>query len=680
MRIDQQTIDQIKQAAEISEVIGDYVSLKKKGANLWACCPFHGEKSPSFSVSPSKGIYKCFGCSKSGDSVRFIMDIEGLGYLEALKHLAKKYSIDIQESKVTDQQLFEQNQRESLFIILNFAKNYYQNLLKEHDEGKAIGYSYFKERGFSDVTIKAFELGYSLDNWDAFTKKAIESGYNLDILDKAGLIILKENNKQFDRFRNRVIFPIHNISGKVIAFGARILKADKNSPKYLNSPETEVYHKSNSLYGIYQAKNEIRNKDNCFLVEGYTDVISLHQAGIHNVVASSGTSLTEEQIRLIRRFTKNITVLYDGDPAGIKASLRGMDMILREDMDVKLVTFPEGEDPDSYVKKIGFDAFTAHLKESATDFITFKTKLFLDEAAGDPFKKASLIKEIVESISYIPDLVKKSVFLRQTSEKLGINEEILNNELKRISQEKVKQAEKEKNRITQKNTQLSRDLPDGISLSGQLNENLNTGEDDNFIDFIKIQELDLSEEINENLSIPVTNLQNQEQECIRLLINYGKKEVDSQLAPNVTLIQYVMSEIEGIEFRTPIFKLFLEIFRDNLALGIEPSHDFFSGHKNEEIQKVATELLFERHCISEGWLKNEIIVPTELDKLADMAFTNILRLRKALNEEKINEIKIKISEIKNKELNDLLILEYLEYKEIDKKLAKELGTVVNAKK
>ncbi|MBP6385505.1 MAG: DNA primase [Pseudarcicella sp.] len=677
MRIDQQTIEQIKQTAEISEVIGDYVSLKKKGANLWACCPFHGEKSPSFSVSPAKGIYKCFGCGKSGDSVRFIMDIEGLGYLESLKHLAKKYSIEIQESKITDQQLFEQNQRESLFIVLNFANNYYQNLLKNNDEGKAIGYSYFKERGFSDLTIKTFELGYSLDNWDAFTKNGIENGYNIDILEKAGLTILKDDNKRFDRFRNRVIFPIHNISGKVIAFGARILKADKNSPKYLNSPETEVYHKSNSLYGVFQAKNKIRSEDNCYLVEGYTDVISLHQAGIHNVVASSGTSLTDEQIKLIKRFTKNITVLYDGDPAGIKASLRGMEMILKEDMNVKLVTFPAGEDPDSYVKKVGLEDFLKHLKDNATDFITFKTKLSLDESDGNPLIKAKLVNEIVESISFIPDPIKKSIFIKQTSEKFGIDEQTLNNELKKIVLEKSIQAEKSKNKIIPK-TQLSKDLPEGVSLSGQTNNNVEekssseNNHDDDFLAFIQAQENENTEEKKS-----VNDLELQEKECVRLLINYSTKEVDPEVAPGVTLVQYVLNEIDGIEFKTPIFKTIIGIFRDNFALGVEPSHSLFISHELTEIQSKATELLFDRYEISDGWLKNEIIVPTEADKLMDMAFTNVLRLKRAINNEQIKEVKSKIKNASNSEISDLLMQEYMEYKETDKILAKELGRVVN---
>jgi DNA primase len=399
MRISNEVVQQIQQSADIVEVVSDFVTLKKRGQNMMACCPFHNEKTPSFSVSPAKGIYKCFGCGKSGDSVKFVMDVEGVSFVEALKYLAKKYGIEVEEQEAqTDTELQQQHEKDSLYIVLNYAKNYYQQLLWQSDEGKAVGLSYFKERGFKENTIKDFELGYSTETWDHFTKEALSKGYNADILEKAGLLIRKEE-KQFDRFRGRVIFPIHNVSGKVVAFGARILKADKNQPKYLNSPETEVYHKSHILYGLFQAKNAIRQEEVCYLVEGYTDVVSLHQAGIHNVVASSGTSLTLEQIRLVGRFTQNITVLYDGDAAGIKASLRGTDMILEEGLNVKVVVFPDGNDPDSYVKLIGAVAFKEFIAKNSKDFITFKTELYLAEVANDPFKRASVIKEVVESIT-----------------------------------------------------------------------------------------------------------------------------------------------------------------------------------------------------------------------------------------------------------------------------------------
>lgn len=697
MRIDESTIERIRQSADIADVIGDYVSLKKKGANLWACCPFHGEKSPSFSVSPAKGIYKCFGCGKAGDSIRFIMDIEGLGYGEALRHLAKKYGIEIQETELSDEQQLAQNERESLLIALNYAKNYYQNNLFKHEEGQSIAYPYFKERGFSDKTINTFELGYSLENWDAFTKEALKNGYNLDILVKAGLTILKnnesnngievsqQNQKTFDRFRNRVTFPIHNVSGKVIAFGARILKNDKSQAKYLNSPETEVYHKSNVLYGIFQAKNAIRTKDVCYLVEGYTDVISLHQAGIENVVASSGTSLTIEQIRLIARFTQNITVLYDGDTAGIKASLRGMDMILEEGLNVKLVVFPEGEDPDSYVQKIGSDAFVNHIQQHATDFITFKAELSLKEAGEDPFKRAELIKDMVGSISKIPDNIKRSVFFQKTANLMQIDEAILINESNKISSERTKQKEKDNQRDANRQ-RLQNDLPSGVKLS-RTEQSINFddlpsfSEEDEFSGFPEEMPINrtptlVAKPSSEVHSLPPSGMTLQERECIRLLINHGNKEVDPGVAPGVTLTQYILSEIEGINFTTPIYQSILTLLRETFMKGIVLDMNYFISHANSTIQQEAIHLATERYAASDAWLKYEIIVPTESDKLADLAFQNILRLKKAFNDLQMKELMQKLSKATDADEQTHLLGLFMEAKAIEKEISKELGTVV----
>jgi len=696
MRIDDHTIERIRQSADIADVIGDYVSLKKKGANLWACCPFHGEKSPSFSVSPAKGIYKCFGCGKAGDSIRFIMDIEGLGYGEALRHLAKKYGIEIQETVLTDEQQLAQNERESLLIVLNYAKNYFQDNLFKHEEGQSIGYPYFKERGFSDKTINTFELGYSLEGWDAFTKEALKNGYSLDILAKAGLTILKENEqtanpnaqKSFDRFRNRVTFPIHNVAGKVIAFGARILKADKSQAKYLNSPETEVYHKSNVLYGIFQAKNAIRTKDVCYLVEGYTDVISLHQAGIENVVASSGTSLTTEQIRLIGRFTQNITVLYDGDSAGIKASLRGMDMILEEGLNVKLVVFPEGEDPDSYVQKIGSDAFVKHIEDHATDFITFKAELSLKEAGNDPFKRAELIKDMVGSISKIPDSIKRSVFFQKTANLMQIDEQLLISESNKVSIERAKQKDKDRERENNRQ-RLQNDLPKGVTLSKptspppnfDLDGMMSFSEEEEFsgfpVDFVPAQPV--SNPVIESPEAPrivVSGMGIQELECIRLLINHGTKEVDPGVAPGVTLMQYILSEIDGMNFETPIYQEILTIFREQFLLGNILNAQHFIGHRLANIQMEAINLSTERYSISEAWIKHDIHVPTEEDKLADLAFQNILRLKKAYNEQQMKGLMKQISQTKDIEEQTRLLEMFMQAKEIEKQISKELGTVV----
>ncbi len=695
MRIDPATIERIRQTADVADVIGDYVSLKKKGANLWACCPFHGEKSPSFSVSPAKGIYKCFGCGKAGDSIRFIMDIEGLGYGEALRHLAKKYGIEIQETVMTDEQLLAQNERESLLIVLNYAKNYYQNNLFKHDEGQSVGYPYFKERGFSDKTINTFELGYSLESWDAFTKEALKNGYSLEVLEKAGLTIIKENDtntnsqlttqKSFDRFRNRVTFPIHNVSGKVIAFGARILKADKSQAKYLNSPETEVYHKSNVLYGIFQAKNAIRTKDVCYLVEGYTDVISLHQAGIENVVASSGTSLTIEQIRLIGRFTQNITVLYDGDTAGIKASLRGMDMILEEGLNVKLVVFPEGEDPDSYVQKIGSEAFVKHIQENATDFITFKAELSLKEAAGDPFKKAELIKDMVGSISKIPDSIKRSIFFQKTANLMQIDEQLLISESNKITIERGRQKDKDRERDNNRQ-RLQNDLPKGVTLSKPA-PNINLGEmpsfseDEDFSGFLGdfAPNQQIAEPLIDSPEAPrvvLSGMGLQELECIRLLINHGTKEVDPGVAPGVTVTHYILAEIDGMNFATPIYQEILTIFREQFLQGNILNAQHFIGHQLENIQQEAINLSSERYSISDQWVKHEIIVPTEIDKLADLAFQNILRLKKAYNEQQMKDLMKQISQTSDMIEQTRLLEMFMQAKNIEKDIAKELGTVV----
>ena len=690
MRIDPATIERIKQTADVADVIGDYVSLKKKGANLWACCPFHGEKSPSFSVSPAKGIYKCFGCGKAGDSIRFIMDIEGLGYGEALRHLAKKYGIEVQETVMTDEQLQSQNERESLLIVLNYAKNYYQNNLFNHDEGQSIGYPYFKERGFSDKTIHTFELGYSLESWDAFTKEALKNGYSLEVLEKAGLTITKDNeqsgqNKSFDRFRNRVTFPIHNVAGKVIAFGARILKTDKTQAKYLNSPETEVYHKSNVLYGIFQAKNTIRTTDVCYLVEGYTDVISLHQAGIENVVASSGTSLTIEQIRLIGRFTQNITVLYDGDTAGIKASLRGMDMILEEGLNVKLVVFPEGEDPDSYVQKIGSEDFIKHIQKDATDFITFKAELFLKEAGNDPFKRAELIKDMVGSISKIPDSIKRSIFFQKTASLMQIDEQLLISESNKITIERGRQKDKDRERDNNRQ-RLQSDLPKGVTLS-KPNPNINVGdmpsfsEDEDFSGFLgdftpnqQITEIIIDAPDTHRMVLSGMGLQ--ELECIRLLINHGTKEVDPGVAPGVTLTHYILEEIDGMNFATPIYQEILSMFREQFLLGNILNAQHFIGHKLEKIQMEAINLSTERYSISEAWVRHEIIVPTEIDKLADLAFQNILRLKKAYNEQQMKDLMKQISQTSDMTEQTRLLEMFMQAKNIEKDIAKELGTVV----
>ena len=439
--IKKETIDAIFEAARVEEVIGDFVQLKKSGSNYKGLSPFVNEKTPSFMVSPAKQIWKDFSSGKGGNAISFIMEHEHFSYPEALRYLANKYQIEIEETEQSDEEKQALNERESLFVVSEFAKKYFHNILLKTDEGLAIGHSYFKERGFTDETIKTFQLGYSPDQWDAFTKEALGKGYQLEFLEKTGLTIVKDD-KKFDRFKGRVMFPIQSMSGRVLGFGGRILTNDKKAAKYLNSPESDIYHKSKVLYGIFHAKQEIASKDNCFLVEGYTDVIQMHQAGVKNVVASSGTALTPDQIRLINRLTKNITVLFDGDAAGMRASLRGIDLILEAGMNVRVCTFPDGDDPDSFAKKTPIDELQLYLKDNATDFIRFKADLLMKDAGNDPIKKADVIRHIVVSISKVPDYIQREVYVQQCASIMDISEDVLFSTLAQIGKKELQEANK----------------------------------------------------------------------------------------------------------------------------------------------------------------------------------------------------------------------------------------------
>src|SRR6201986_2862215 len=432
------TIDRIMEAIDIVEVVGEFVQLKKRGAHYVGLSPFANERTPSFTVSPAKGIFKDFSSGKGGSAITFLMELEKFTYPEALKWLEKKYGIEVEETVESIENREEENHRESLMIVTGYAAKFFHESLLETDEGKSIGLSYFKERGFSNDTIKKFELGYSPDQWEAFTGQALKEGYQQEFLEETGLSVNRDNGSLYDRYRGRVMFPIHSFTGRVIAFGGRTLKSDKNVPKYVNSPESEIYHKSNVLYGLYFAKKAIRDEDNCYLAEGYADVISVFQAGIENVVASSGPSLTVKQIRLISRLTKNITILYDGDAAGIKASLRGLDMILEEGLNVKVVLFPDGHDPDSYVRLVGTSAFKKYIADTRKDFIIYKADILLKDAGNDPIKKAEVIREIVESVAKIPDSIKASVFIKECSYLLQIDERALISELNKRRLAKAK--------------------------------------------------------------------------------------------------------------------------------------------------------------------------------------------------------------------------------------------------
>ena len=623
---------------DITEVVSDFVSLKKKGQNLWACCPFHNEKSPSFSVSPNKQFFKCFGCGKAGDAITFIEEIEGLSYIDSLKFLAGKYGIEIEERESTPEDQLRQNERESLFIVLNFANDVFKNLLWESEDGKAIGLSYFKERAFSESTIRKFELGYTVDQWDYLMKLAIQNSYSEDILEKAGLILVNEA-KKYDRFRGRVMFPIHNTSGKVVGFGARTLSKDKKQPKYINSPESVVYHKSKILYGLFQAKSAIRNADNCYLVEGYTDVISMHQSGVENVVSSSGTSLTEEQIKLISRFTKNITVLFDGDEAGIKASLRGIDMILEQDMNVRVVMFPTGEDPDSYSRKVGSTTFTEYLEKESQDFISFKTKLFVSEAGNDPVKKAGTIRNIVESIAKVPDPIKRTVYLKECSKLLEIGEDILIAEINKITI----QQRRAKNREEMEFPLPPEAIPDHSDNQRKSSQSLE--------EVIKLQE----------------------KESVRLLINYGFNELEDE----GSLADFILASLADVEFTTPHYAELINLYKIELAKGKIPDVQYFIDNTKEELKEVVIDLVSTRYEISERWEhEHEILIPHESEILDKMVVTNILRLKFRIVQMLIRE---NMLELKNSSSDDDMIIlmnRHKNFKVTEMELAKQLGVVV----
>ncbi len=621
---------------DILEVVGDFVDLKKSGSSYKALSPFTSEKTPSFYVVPSKGIFKDFSSGKGGDCISFVMEMDGLSYVEALKYLAAKYGIEIQEEEQTDEMQAAQSRRESLYIIMSYANRLFQELLHEHEEGQSIGYSYFKERDFKDETIKSFELGYAINVWDHLHKSALEKGYQEDLLEEAGLIVKKEN-KVYDRFRGRVIFPIHNITGKVIAFGARTLSKEKNQPKYLNSPETELYNKSKVLYGLYQSKQYIRQLDNCYLVEGYTDVISLHQAGIQNVVSSSGTSLTEDQVKLISRYSKNVTVLFDGDAAGIRASIRGIDMLLEGGLNVRAVPLPDGEDPDSYAKQLGTSAFQHFLESNAQDIILFKTGLLLEDVQHDPIKKSEVIRDIVQTIAKIDDPVKRSLYLKECSALLEIEESVLV--------------------VEQNKFLIERGKKDAITPTRAPQESLPI--------------IDVEPERPK-----VSAVYYQEQESIRVLINYGNEYIINQNEEDQYLLDYFLSEIGSIKFENTVFDTILNLFRTEAARGNIIDAAFLLEHGDEQVKKAVVELSTAKYEISDNWAsKYQIPVPKETENLKHLAFTNILRLKFRIIQHLVEEENVKLKEATEEEIESILE-EIDSLKKMEMEIAAILGNVV----
>jgi DNA primase len=648
--INHDTINKIMDTARIEEVVGDFVALKKRGTSLIGNCPFHNEKTPSFHVSVTKGIYKCFGCGKGGDAVHFIMDHEKYSYPEALKFLANKYNIEVEETVQSNQDVEAQNARESLYIASQFATAFFANELWTGADGRAIGLSYFKERGFREDIIKKFELGYSPDVWDALTLKAVNSGYKEENLERTGLSIRNDKGKLYDRFRGRVMFPIHNFTGRVIGFGGRTLKTDKNVPKYVNSPESDIYHKSNVLYGLFHAKKAIRDADNCYLVEGYADVLSVHQAGVENVVASSGTSLTVEQIRLIGRFTQNVTILYDGDAAGIKASLRGLDMILEEGMNVKVVNFPDGHDPDSYMHKVGSGAFKLYIENNRKDFILYKATTLLKEAGNDPIKRAGIIRDIIESIAKIPDSIKASVFIRECSHLLQVEEQILVSELNKMRVAKFKKS-----------------APPAASSSYAPQHQ--DGPPDNLFDDHAVP--------GEDIGRTAVTDELQEQEIIRLLLSYGHELVSWDNIDNMYIGSFIMQNLADVTFNDAICEKIITIYKQEIENGLLPTASQFIKNQDRQIADLAITLSTSPYSLSENWYnKHQIYVRDETINLKATVLGGIFHLKKRKVDRILLNLLKEIKEENDVVNQEILMQRYSFVKNVEKEISKFLGSVV----
>lgn len=635
--ISKSTIAKIVETAQIEEVVRDFVTLKKRGTNYIGLCPFHNEKTPSFNVSPAKGIYKCFGCGKGGDAIEFIKEHEKYSFEEALRYLANKYRIGIEETESTQEEKQKQANDESLFIINNFAQQYFSEKLFNNEEGKSVGLSYFKERQFREETIKKFQLGYALDSYDAFMKEALSKGYNLELLKKIGLLKEKDG-KVYDFYRGRVMFPIHNLSGKIIGFGGRILKKEKSPAKYINSPESEIYNKSKVLFGLFFAKKSIPEKDECLLVEGYTDVISLHQGGIENVVASSGTSLTQEQVRLIKRYTENITIVYDGDAAGIKAALRGLELVLEVGMNVKIVVLPEPEDPDSFIQKVGATEFLNYINANKKDFILFKTNILLKDAENDIAKKGALIKDIVEIIAIIPDPIKRQLYLKECSKLMKVDEQILIGETNKV-----------KRKAMQKETTVSKD--EAETMEQKASPEFSTAQEGLY-------------EMNSD--------DFQERDVVRILLEHGQKN----FSEGVSVAEYILKEIEEIKIDNPLYAKMLKEFSDEIAKGTVPDANYFVRHPEPAISQLAIELLASPYQLSENWEKHGIFVGDKnllFKKDIDSSLSR-LKLKKVLKLLAENEAQLK--ETKDETAFNSKMKIHQTLMQWKSELSKQIGTVI----
>ncbi len=661
--ISRDTIDKVFETARVEEVIGDFVNLKKAGANYKGLSPFTDEKTPSFMVSPVKQIWKDFSTGKGGNAITFLMEHEHYSYPEAIRYLARKYNIEIEETQQTDEQKQVADERESMYLVSEFAKNHFHENLYQSEKGKAIGWTYFKERGFTDETIKKFALGYAIDEWSVFTDAAIQKKYDLEFLEKTGLTIVKRNEetgiveRQFDRFKGRVIFPIQSMSGRVLGFGGRTLLTDKKVAKYVNSPESIIYHKSKVLYGIYQAKQSIAKENNCYLVEGYTDVISMVQSGIENVVASSGTALTPDQIRLINRLTPNITVLFDGDAAGIRASIRGIDLILEQGMNVKVITFPDGEDPDSFSRNKSKEELKAYLESNAKDFIQFKASLLLEAAKNDPIKKAELIRDIVASISKIPNNIQKEIYIQECASIMGISENVLFNELSQILKKEQRGATKKQGTVQ-------------TPFKGVVKEKKKSE---------KVDRLEVLETALIWVLLLYGNSKVDFVDYISEIDDNGKKTIKKEEYVNVVSNEiYVNLQEDEIEFTNPVFlKIYYEII-NQLNQGQTIEIDSLINHEDAEIASVVTSILMdeEKYVLSD-WERHEIIPKKKERGLPKFVPDVIYNFRGLLVEEKINALKEKTKNIENTiENNQEILMMVNEYSGLRILLSEKLNRVV----
>lgn len=665
--IDQATIDRIVDAAQIVDIVSDFVTLKKRGVNFVGLCPFHSDKTPSFYVSPAKGLCKCFACGKGGNAVHFIMEHEQMSYPEALRYLAKKYGIEIKERELTSEEKQVQSERESMFVINNFARDYFQNILRNHVDGRSIGMAYFRQRGFRDDIIEKFQLGYCTESHDALAQEALRKGYKKEYLVKTGLCYETDDHRLRDRFWGRVIFPVHTLSGKVVAFGGRVLSSQTKGVKvkYVNSPESEIYHKSNELYGIFFAKQAIVKQDRCFLVEGYTDVISMHQAGIENVVASSGTALTPGQIRLIHRFTNNITVLYDGDMAGIKASIRGIDMLLEEGMNIKVCLLPDGEDPDSFAGKYNATGFQDFIQKNETDFIRFKTNLLLEDAGKDPIKRAELITNLVQSISVIPEAIVRDVYIKECAQLLRLEDKLL---VAEVAKRREAQAEKNNKPVSNNAAYAAPSVPPE---AGEMPPPFPPDEaPDNYQSFIP-QEGKEGQEFYKY-----------ERLIIQMVVRYGEKvmcnvtDEEGKETP-VTVIEYIVNDLkeDELSFHNPLHRRILTEAAEHIHDNGFTAERYFIAHPDAVVSTAATELASERYQLSKYHSKTQKLI-TDEERLYEMIPMLMINFKNAIVAEELKHIMYALQdpEVANDDEKCAATMQrYKEMKEIQSLMAKRLG-------